>query len=39
MVNNINLIIGSYQWADGSKYSGEWAENELHGYVKLNCLK
>jgi hypothetical protein len=28
--------IGTYYWSDGSKYEGEWKENNLHGYGFYN---
>ena len=25
--------VGTYIWADGSRYEGEWYDSCLHGYV------
>jgi len=27
---------GTYQWADGSKYEGDWLNNKLEGQVDLS---
>lgn len=31
----VSYYVGTYTWADGSKYVGNWVENKISGHVKI----
>ena len=30
------MEIGTYEWKDGRRYEGMWADNKMHGFGRLD---
>lgn len=35
-ITSLISVIGTYNWPDGSVYSGSWKDNAINGFVRLD---